>query len=64
MQEGSKILKHELRNLNFPKTAVIGGVIRRNVGHTVRGNFHFEPKDRVVVLSNSECTHTVEGFFK
>ncbi|MFY0598083.1 MAG: Trk system potassium transporter TrkA [Cyclobacteriaceae bacterium] len=60
----SKILTHELRNLDFPKTAVIGGVIRKDVGYTVRGNFEFEVKDRVVVLSNPECIHKVESFFK
>lgn len=60
----SKITRQELRNLNFPKTAIIGGVIRKGIGHTVRGSFTFEPKDRVVVLSKSECIHTVEGFFK
>lgn len=60
----SKILKEELRNLDFPKTAIIGGVIRKGVGYTVRGNFNFNTKDRVVVLSKSECIHQVEGFFK
>lgn len=60
----SKILQNELRNLNFPKTAIIGGVIRKGAGHTVRGSFHFQPKDRVVVLSKSECIHRVESFFK
>ncbi|WP_258103192.1 Trk system potassium transporter TrkA [Marinoscillum sp. MHG1-6] len=60
----SKILEHELRNLNFPKTAIIGGVIRRDTGYTVRGNFKFEEKDRVVVLSKADCIHTVESFFK
>ena len=64
VQEGSKIISEELRNLEFPKTAVIGGVIRRGQGYTVRGNFRFEPKDRVVVLSRQECIHNVEGFFK
>ncbi|MFZ9044519.1 MAG: Trk system potassium transporter TrkA [Cyclobacteriaceae bacterium] len=64
VQEGSKIITEELRNLEFPKTAVIGGVIRRGQGYTVRGNFRFEPKDRVVVLSRQECIHNVEGFFK
>lgn len=64
VQPNSKILTHELRNLDFPKTAVIGGVIRKDIGYTVRGNFEFEAKDRVVVLSNPSCIHTVEGFFK
>lgn len=64
VQPGSKILKHELRNLDFPRSSIIGGVIRKGVGHTVRGNFTFQPKDRVVVLSRIECIHTVEGFFK
>lgn len=60
----SKILTDELRNLDFPKTAVVGGVIRRGRGHTVRGNFRFEPKDRVVVLTRPDCLHKVESFFK
>lgn len=64
VQPNSKILQKELRNLPFPKTAIIGGVIRKNRGYTVRGNFKFEEKDRVVVLSRPECIHNVEGFFK
>ncbi|MBV6646860.1 MAG: Trk system potassium transporter TrkA [Cyclobacteriaceae bacterium] len=64
VQPSAKILTHELRNLDFPRTAIIGGVIRKNQGYTVRGNFEFEPKDRVVVLSKPECIHAVEGFFK
>ncbi len=64
VHEGSKILEKELRNLDFPKTAVIGGVIRKNQGHTVRGNFKFEPKDRVVVLSGPDCIREVESYFK
>jgi trk system potassium uptake protein TrkA len=64
VQDGAKILSQELRDLDFPKTAVIGGVIRKGQGYTVRGNFKFEPKDRVVVLSKPECIHSIEGFFK
>ncbi|MAE83800.1 MAG: Trk system potassium transporter TrkA [Flammeovirgaceae bacterium] len=63
VQPDSKILQHELRNLDFPRTAIIGGVIRKGVGYTVRGSFNFQPKDRVVVLSKPECIHKVEGFF-
>ncbi|MFT4736213.1 MAG: trk system potassium uptake protein TrkA [Cyclobacteriaceae bacterium] len=64
VHEDSKILTQELKDLDFPKTSVIGGVIRRGQGYTVRGNFKFEPKDRVVVLSRPECIHLIEGFFK
>lgn len=62
--DNSKIIDEELRNLNFPRTAIVGGVIRKNKGYTARGNFTFEPRDRVVVLSKQECIHSVENFFK
>ncbi len=64
VKPNSKILKNELRALDWPKTAVVGGVIRRGAGLTVRGDFLFEPKDRVVVLSKKECIHMIEGYFK
>jgi len=64
VQPESKILTHELRNLDFPKTAIIGGVIRKGMGYTVRGNFQFHEKDRVVVLSRPDCIHKIEAFFK
>lgn len=62
--ESSKILSKSLKNLGLPKTAIIGGVIRNGIGMSVRGDFHFEPKDRVVVLSRPECIHKIESYFK
>lgn len=62
--EGAKILNQELRNLEFPKASIIGGVIRNGQGFTTRGNFEFEVKDRVVVLVRPDCIRKVEGFFK
>ena len=59
-----KRINKELKDLEFPKTAIIGGVIRNNSGYAVRGDFEFKAKDRVVVLSKSECIRTVESFFK
>jgi len=64
VKEKSKILKHKVRNLDFPKLALIGGVIRDGQGFIVRGNFTFQPKDRVVVLARPDCIRKVEGFFK
>jgi len=63
VQETSKITREELRNLDFPKAAIIGGVIRDGKGLTTPGNFKFEPKDRVVVLSKLECIKKVEEYF-
>ncbi|MEM6641943.1 MAG: Trk system potassium transporter TrkA [Bacteroidota bacterium] len=62
--ENSQVLHKELKDLNFPKTAIVGGVIRDGRGIAVRGNFEFQSKDRVVVLSKMECIRKVENFFK
>ncbi len=63
VQDNSKITHQELRNLQFPKSAIIGGVIRDGKGLTTPGNFRFQPKDRVVVLSKIECIKKVEDYF-
>ena len=62
--ETSKIAKKELKEVDFPKSAIVGGVIRKGQGHTTMGGFQFEPKDRVVVLSKPECITKVERLFK
>lgn len=63
VQETSKITEHQLRNLQFPKSAIIGGVIRDGHGLTTPGDFRFKPKDRVVVLSKKDCIKKVEDYF-
>ena len=64
VKAGSKITEHEIKNLEFPKGAIFGGVVRNGVGYTAMGNFQFRPKDRAVVLCRPECIKTVEEFFK
>lgn len=59
-----KIANRLLRNLDFPKEAVIGGVIRDQKGYIALGNFEFKNNDRVVVLSKREALNAVEAFFK
>ena len=63
VQENSKITEHQLRNLQFPKSAIIGGVIRDGHGLTTPGDFRFKAHDRVVVLSKKECIKKVESYF-
>lgn len=62
--ESSKIINRELKDIEFPKSAIVGGVIRKGQGHTIKGEFTFKPKDRVVVLSKPECISKVERLFK
>jgi trk system potassium uptake protein len=63
VKEDSKITRLELKDLDFPKTAIIGGVIRDGQGYTTPGDFRFQTKDRVVVLSKPESIHKVESYF-
>jgi trk system potassium uptake protein TrkA len=60
----SKVTEKEIKDLNFPAGAIIGGVIRNGRGYTTLGDFQFRPKDRAVVLCRPECIHHVEEFFK
>ncbi len=64
VKETSKINHKKIKDLNFPKTAIIGGVVRKGVGYTAFGDFEFRPKDRVVVLSLPETIREVEQYFK
>jgi len=61
--EKSKITEKAIKKLNFPKSAIIGGVIREGEVKSLTGEFKIEPNDRVVVLSLPDCIHQVEKFF-
>lgn len=64
VKNNCKITSKQLKDLDFPKDAVIGGVIRDGKGYIAMGNFQFVPNDRVVVLSKREGLAEVEKFFK
>lgn len=59
----SKLLAGKLKDLDFPRNAIVGGVIRNGKGQTALGNFEFQPGDRVVVLSKPRDINKVEKFF-
>jgi trk system potassium uptake protein TrkA len=61
---GSKITQKPIRDLDFPKEAIIGGVVRDGNGYMTMGDFQFQPHDRVVVFALPEAINTVESFFK
>jgi trk system potassium uptake protein TrkA len=59
----SKITDKPIKKLNFPKSAIIGGVIRDGEVESPTGDFHIQANDRVVVLCLPDCIHQVEKFF-
>jgi trk/ktr system potassium uptake protein len=61
--EKSKIIKKAIKNHSFPKTAIIGGVIRNNKGFIPNGDFIIQPEDRVVVFTQSDYIKKVEKYF-
>ena len=64
MNFGSKITQKPIRDLDFPKEAIIGGVVRDGKGYMTMGDFQFQPHDRVVVFALPEAINMVESFFK
>jgi trk system potassium uptake protein TrkA len=63
VKDKSKITLNLLKDMNFPKGAIIGGVIRKGEGMIPYGDFQIRPKDRAVVLCKTDCIHDVEEFF-
>lgn len=61
--EKSKITEGLIKDLKFPKKAIIGGILRKGVAQMVRGTDQILPDDRVVVLSDYSVIKDVEKFF-
>jgi trk system potassium uptake protein TrkA len=59
----SPVTKAPIRKLNFPKGAIIGGIVRGEDSYIAVGDFQIEEGDRVVVFSLPEAIHTVDDFF-
>lgn len=59
-----RITKYPVKDLNFPKHAIIAGVIRGEEGFIANGNTRIIPNDRVVVFTLPSAVHKVEKFFK
>ncbi len=59
----SKITNKPIRDLDFPRSAIIGGVIRDGKGMIPLGNFKIEGGDRVVVCCLPRSITEVEKFF-
>lgn len=64
VSKDAKITMGELREMDFPKDAVIGGIIRGNESIIAVGDTRIEPYDRVAVFALPQAVKEVDKFFK
>ncbi|MGN0201830.1 MAG: Trk system potassium transporter TrkA [Candidatus Cryptobacteroides sp.] len=62
--EGAKITKAPLKDLSFPKDAVIGGIIRGRESLIAVGDTLIQPFDRVAVFALPEAVGEVDKYFR
>ena len=60
---GSKATKGILRNLDFPKDSIIGGIVRGDTSFIAKGETEIIPDDRVVVFALPSAYSRLEKFF-
>ncbi|MFD0963468.1 Trk system potassium transporter TrkA [Pseudofulvibacter geojedonensis] len=63
VKEKSKVCNKFIKNLDFPRSAIIGGVIRGDEGLIALGNFKIQAKDKVVVCCLPHSISKVEKLF-
>ena len=52
VKPGSKITKHQVKDLGLPKGTTIGGLIRNGEGVVVMGSTQILPGDHVIFCTN------------
>ena len=61
---GSAITKGAIKDIDFPHTAIIGGVIRGSEAFIAVGDTQIEPYDRVAIFAMPESIKEIDRFFK
>ncbi|MBI9071434.1 MAG: Trk system potassium transporter TrkA [Melioribacteraceae bacterium] len=60
----SSITKHAIKDMKFPKNAIIGGIIRDGEGIITVGDTQIRENDKVVVFALPGAINKVEKFFQ
>lgn len=63
IKEGSKVCRHEVKDLHLPDGMTIAGLVRDGDGMLVNGNTRMQVGDHVVVFCLSGVLHKVERYF-
>ncbi len=60
----NKLTRKPLRDLHFPQTALVGGVIRGEATFIPDGNFQLQLDDRVIIFALPEAISRLEELFR
>jgi trk system potassium uptake protein TrkA len=63
VRPNSKIANKRIKDLDFPISAIIGGVIRNGQGLIALGDFIIQPADKIVVCCLPQSLKKVEELF-
>lgn len=63
-EAGSKITRHQLKDMNFPEDATIGGIIRGNTTIIAKGDVQIQAGDNVVVFALQSTIKKVIKYFQ
>nr|WP_286164629.1 NAD-binding protein [Odoribacter sp. OF09-27XD] len=63
-EAGSKITRHQLKDMNFPEDATIGGIIRGNTTIIAKGDVQIQAGDNVVVFALQSAIKKVIKYFQ
>ncbi|NLA25445.1 MAG: Trk system potassium transporter TrkA, partial [Bacteroidales bacterium] len=63
VQQGARITSGNLNEINFPKGAVVGGVVRGEKSFIANGDSLIQARDKVVVFALPDAIAEVESFF-
>lgn len=64
VQKNNRTTKYPLRELHFPKNAIIGSVIRGGESIIPTGDFQLKKADKVIVFAMPDAIHKVEELFR
>ncbi|MGB1268281.1 MAG: Trk system potassium transporter TrkA [Flavobacteriaceae bacterium] len=63
VKESSKVCGKFIKDIGFPRSAIIGGVIRNEEGLIALGNFKIQANDKIVVCCLPRAISKVENLF-
>jgi trk system potassium uptake protein TrkA len=64
VQPNAKVTEKPIKDLNFPREAVFGGIIRNGKPYMSFGDMQIQSGDKVIVFCLPEAINTVESLFR